>query len=250
MGLFSKRQRTAVPATVIGMLGAYGQAVLDSRRSGHPVTDPRFGWDNFVGPVNMAMLGDDREQVIQDLYNAAVAASDRDHAIFGAYRLLAEFDGALADQRFFKLCDASLDYMHSLGFSSGHLTGYESQRWVEVHGELRSSFDGIVEVAVPSNADAPAVKPLDSGESRMIALTRPLPEGNAFYAEHRADGSYIVFSERRKSNEDPTRARYDETSLGTFADLRDLLRAVGNMFGTRPYWVDEDLEPYFPSRRT
>jgi hypothetical protein len=249
MTLFAKRRRTVVPASVIDMLAAYGQAVINARRLGQPVSDPRFGWDNFVGVVHMTMLGDDRDQVIQELYQAAVTAPSRNQAIFGAYRLLAEFDGALDDQRFWQLCDASLEYMRSMRFSSGHLTGYEAERWRTVHGELRSSFDGIVDVAVPSQENAPIAKPLGLGESRIIALTAPPPDGNAFYAEHRYDGSYVVFSERPRSSDDPTRARYDETYLGTFKDLPGLFRAVGDMFGTSPYWADEDLAPYFPSRR-
>jgi len=197
----------------------------------------------------MAMLGDDRDRVIQELYQAAVMAPNRNQAIFGAYRLLAEFNGTLTDQRFLELCDTSLEYTRSMKFSSGHLTGYEADRWIAVHGELRSSFDKIVEVAVPGRENAPITKPLDVGESRVIARTAPPPDGNTFHAEHRYDGCYIVFSERPRNSDDTTRTRCDETYLGTFKDLPDLFRAVGNMFGVTPYWADEDLEPYFPSRR-
>jgi hypothetical protein len=249
MALFSKRPRTVVPASVTGMLAPYGQAEIDARRVGRPVTDPRFGWDNFVGPVHMAMLGDDRGQVIQELYEAALAAPGSKQAIFGAYRLIAEFDGALDDQRFLELCDLSLEHLRSLQLSSGSLTGYEAQRWIATHGDLRSSFDGIVQVTVPSQENAPAVKPLGLGESRLIALTAPLPTGNAFFAERRPDGTYVISSERPRSSEDPTRERSEETYMGMFADLRDLFRAVGYMFGTHPYWADDDLNPYFPSRR-
>jgi hypothetical protein len=259
MSLFSKRPRSVVPPSVIGMLEAYGQAAIDARRHGAPVDDTRFGWDNFMGPVHMAMLGNDRDQVIQEIYEAAwgtaapgttargTTVSER--RVFGAYRLLAEFDGGLADQRFLELCDISLEYMHSMRFSSGHLTGYERDRWVATHGEVRSSFDGIVDVAVPSREDLPIARPLGLGESRLIALTAPLPSGNAFYAEHRSDGSYAVFSERPRSSDDPTRVRCDETFLGTIKDLPDLFRAVGDMFGTPPFWADDDLQPYFPARR-
>lgn len=62
-------------------------------------------------------------------------------ATVGAYRLLAEFDGDLRDERFVALQDAYLNLMRDMGFSSMHLTGYESSRWIETHGDLRSSFD-------------------------------------------------------------------------------------------------------------
>jgi hypothetical protein len=195
------------------------------------------------------MINGNLDQVIRELCDAAQAAPDRGLAIYGAYRLLSDFDAALADPRFVQLRDASLEYMRSLGFSSGHLNMYEVNRWIVTHGDLRTSFDGIVDVAGPSPRAAPDSKQLSLGESRLIALTAPMPEGNAFYAEHRADGSYILFSERPRSSDDPTRERYDETDLGTFTSLPDLLRAVGTMFGTRPYWADDDLDPYFPGRR-
>lgn len=248
MSLFSKRQRAVVPANVTAELASYGQAMIDSRRTARPMSDPRFQWD-WSGPVVMALTGENKDGVIGELYRAAIGARQRDQATFGAYSLLADFDGDLADQRFLELRDASLEYLRSLGLSSGHLNRYEADRWIATHGDLRSSFDRIVEVAVPSAGNAPEAKPLGPGESRMIALTAPLPDGNAFYAEHRLDGTYIVFSERPHSSDDPTRVRCDESHLGSFNELPDLLRAVGDMFGTPCYWSDDDLDPYFPRQR-
>jgi hypothetical protein len=200
----------------------------------------------------MALRDERRDLAIKELYTAALTASDADRSVvtFGAYRLLAEYDGQLDDPRFWELCDASLDYMHSLRFSSGNLTGYEAQRWIAVHGELHSSFDGIVEVAVPDPDDAPPVDELGPGTNKLLALTAPLPEGNAFYAERGIDGTYVIFSERLKSSDDSTRMRYNESFLGSFTTMPDLLRALGQMFGTRPYWADADVDPYFPSRWT
>jgi len=199
----------------------------------------------------MALNSAQRDAAIQELYAAVSTSSDADRSLvtFGAYRLLAEYDGQLDDPRFWELCDTSLDYMHSRGFSSGHLTGYEAQRWITVHGDLRSSFDGIVDAAVPEPADAPSADDIDPGTNKLLALTAPLPEGNAFYAERGVDGSYIIFSERQKSSDDPTRTRCDESYLGSFVTMPDLLRALGQMFGTRPYWADTNVDPYFPSRR-
>lgn len=250
MGFFSKRQRAVVPPQVISMLGEFGQASLAARGAGRPVDDPRFGWE-YMSDTMMALGGEGRDAVIEELYAATLSASDVDRSLvtFGGYRLLAEYDGQLDDPRFWELCDASLDYMHSLGFSSGHLTGYEAQRWIAVHGDLRTSFDGIIDVTVPEPASAPAADELDPGTSKLLALTAPLPEGNAFYAERGLNGTYVIFSERQKSGDDPTRIRCDEDYLGSFTTLPDLLRALGQMFGTRPYWADPDVDPYFPSRR-
>ncbi len=251
MGLFSKRQRAVIPPQVIGLLGEFGQASIAARAAGRPVDDPRFGWE-YMSDTMMALGGEHRREVIQELYAAASTSSeaDRDLVTFGAYRLLAEYDGQLDDPRFWELCDTSLDYMRSRRFSSGHLTGYEAQRWVAVHGELRSSFDGIVETPVPGPDIAPPVEELGTGTNKLLALTAPLPEGNAFYAERGNDGTYVIFSERQKDSDDLTRVRCEESYLGSFGSLPNLLRAIGQMFGTKPYWADPDLDPYFPSRRT
>jgi hypothetical protein len=250
VGLFSKRQRAVIPPQVIGSLGAFGQASLGARAAGRQVDDPRFGW-GYMSDTMMALGDGRRDAAIQELYAAVTTASDAEQELvtFGAYRLLAEYDGQLDDPRFWELCDASLGSMHSPGFSSGHLTGYEAQRWIAVHGDLRSSFDGIVDVAVPEPADAPLVGEPDPGVTKLVVPTAPLPEGNAFYAERGLDGQYVIFSERQKDSDDPTLVRCDEGDLGSFATMPDLLRALGQMFGTRPYWAEADVDPYFPSRR-
>jgi hypothetical protein len=250
VGIFSKRQRAVIPPQVIGMLGEFGQASVAARAAGRPVDDPRFGWE-YMSDTMMALGDERRDAAIEEVYTAASTASDEDRSLvtFGAYRLLAEYDGQLDDPQFWELCDASLDYLHSRGFSSGQLTGYEAQRWIAVHGDLRSSFDRIVEVDVPSADTAGPLPELAVGEDKLLALTEPLPVGNAFYAERQTEDLYIIFSERNRSADDPTRQRYDETNLGTFSSMRDLYFALGHMFGTRPYWADDSVDPYFPARR-
>ena len=249
MGLFQRRPKTSVPGEILALLPAYGAAVLSACAAGQPVTDPRFDWGSFMGPVHMELMMGDRDRAISELYDAAVSAEDKEMAVVGAYRLLAEFNPELDDPRFLALYDEALERMRAAGLSSGHLTRFEADRWIEVHGDLHSSFDGIVEVEVPDPDHAPQAKPLEAGASRLFALTEPLPRGNAFFAEHRPDGTYLVYSERPRSADDPTRARCDEDYHGTFQSLEGLLRALAEMFGTPPYWSDPDLEPYFPRRR-
>lgn len=249
MGLFQRRPKTTVPKEVLELLPAYGAAVLAARGAGQPVTDPRFDWGRFQAPVLTQLTTGNRDRVIEELYDAALNAGDRGLATVGAYRLIAEFDPKLADRRFLSLYDDALEHMRAAGFSSGHLTRYEADRWIAVHGDLHSSFDGIFEVEVPEAEELPPARPLEMGASRMFALTAPLPEGNAFFAEHRPDGTYAIYSERRRSADDPSRGRYEEDDLGTFDSLAGVLRAMGGMFGTPPHWSDEDLLPYFPRRR-
>jgi hypothetical protein len=115
MGRFRKQPRTLVPADTLNSLAAYGEVVLDARRAGRPVTDPRFDCGPFLGPVQMTMINGDRDRVIEELYEAAINAPDRDRATVGAYRVLAEFSPTMEDHRFLRLCDASLDHMGSAG---------------------------------------------------------------------------------------------------------------------------------------
>ena len=80
MSLFSKRQRAVVPANVTAELASYGQAMIDSRRTARPMSDPRFQWD-WSGPVVMALTGESKDGVIGELYRAATGARQRDQAI-------------------------------------------------------------------------------------------------------------------------------------------------------------------------
>jgi hypothetical protein len=257
--MFSKRKRTVLSAATLDKLVEYGHVVLDARRTGRPVTDPRFDWTNFLGPIHMAMSTSDKDAIVDELFEAASSAGQRDLATLGAYRVLAEFSH-MDDRRYLQLCDASLDYLRSAGLSSNQLTGYEAQRWTETHGDLRLSFDRLFEVSVPSPIEAPPVKQLARGETRMLTLTGPLPGGNAFFAEHRPEGGYIVFLEGPQSvlNHAPglrllswsERVREDQISMGVFDSLPALLRDLGHRLGIPPYWADDDLEPYFPQRRS
>ena len=177
MSLFQRRPKCLiVPGEILALLPAYGDAVLSARAAGQPVTDPRFDWSAFIGPVHTPLMLDDRGQVIGELYDAAVNAENREKATVGAYSLLAEFNPELEDPRFLGLYDDALEYMHAAGFSSGHLTRFEADRWIATHGDLRSSFDGIVEVQVPDPAVLPSVKPLEAGGSRDARAHRATAE--------------------------------------------------------------------------
>ena len=77
MELFNRRagaeRAGVVPASMIMSLPDYGRAVIADKRSHAPVTDPRFGWD-WLSQAILAMNGPQRDQVIQELYDAAVSA--------------------------------------------------------------------------------------------------------------------------------------------------------------------------------
>jgi hypothetical protein len=251
MGLFNRRagagRAGVVPASMIMSLADYGRAVIAAKRSHAPVTDLRFGWD-WLSQAILPMNGPQRDQVIQELYDAAVSAGDRQMATVGAYRVLCEWDSNLQDQRFAELRDAYLHLLHQMRFTSSHLTGYESQRWIELYGELRHSFDQIVDVTVDP-ATLPPVAELTPGESKLLLRMGPQSQDNEFYGERRADGLYGFYCIGIKDSDDPTKVRYDWPDIIPCATMQELLVQVGRRFGTRPYWTDAVLEPYFTGRR-
>jgi hypothetical protein len=79
--------------------------------------------------------------------------------MYGAYRPLSDLGAALTEPRFVQLRDTSLEYMRLLGLSSGHLNTYEANRWVEMHGDRRTSFDGIVDVVLTCPRPRPTSRP-------------------------------------------------------------------------------------------
>jgi hypothetical protein len=250
MGLFSRNKastsKSVLPEAITLHLSEYARETL--RRRGGAHMDSRFGWD-YVGSVINGVGGPDREAIIAQLWDAGSNATDPLITI-GAYELLNEGASPEQDERFLALRDSTLDYLHDHKYSSGYLSRDEADRWIVTHGDLRTSFDGIVERAIPSPASLPALPELAVGESQLLALTAPLPDGNAFYAERRDESTYVIYSERNRSDDDPTRQRYDEDYLGAFSSLQALCITFGEHFGIRPWWTDDWVDPYFPFQRS
>lgn len=256
MGLFSRNRggadraadNQAVPPQVLSSLADFGEAAIAARVNGGSITDSRFSWNDFIAPVRSA-FGVDPEGVLRDIHDATDGVPRAELAACGGYLLLAECDPELPDARFLAMQDAFLDHIRSLKLSSGHLNRYEADRWIAIHGDLRTSFDGIYEVTTPAAGQDLGHKPLEPGKSRILARMGPGEDDNRFFAERLAAGGYLVYSERIWSADDPTMKRCEESQLGTFDSLPELLKALGRMFGTPTYWADEDLMPYFPARR-
>ena len=256
MGLFSRSRRGGSTRPLVAphvpvLLAEFGGAELEARGRGRNVEDPRFSWDTFHRHVCIPMTEEPlRDRVIQEIYAAAQASPEPELATMGGYLVLAEFDFHMRNPRYLEMLDASLRLMRSRGFSSGHLRRYEADRWIETHGDLRTSFDGLVDVLPPEPDAAPETKTLGLGESRMLAKLGPGELDNQFHAERRNDGSYIVYSLRRRDADAYTIERYSEDQIGAFSSLPELLRALGDYLQSPTFWADDDLAPYFPTRRS
>lgn len=244
MGWFSKRSSTAVPADVLNQLMAFGQASWEAKVSGRPVSDPRFSWETFVAKA-AEVLRANPSQAIGEIHTAT--RGDQ-FAQFGGYSLIAEFDPSTADARYLEMMDASLQMMFDRSLSSGHLNRYEADRWIATHGDLRTSFDRIVEIAPPPPEHAAGVT-LGPGETLMVATMGPDALDNQFWIEHTSVGTYVAFSMRLWEAGDATLTRCTEDSVGSWETFGGVLQSLGGYLGTRPFWAHDQLDPYITQRR-
>jgi len=243
MGWFSKRSKTLVPREVLDQLGPFGRAAWESKVSSRPITDPRFDWTNFFSKVLPAY----QSNLTKAIAEIHAAAGDDPFAKYGGYRLVAEFEPATKDPRYLEMMDACLQMMYERGLSSGHMTGFEQERWVETHGDIRTSFDRIVEVNPPESRTVSVN--ITVGHSLMVAKMGPNPLDNEFWIERIDDNSYRVFSMRQWDSDAVTLTRSEEESIGTSNSADGILRKLANYLGLPSYWSHEELQSYFPVRR-
>lgn len=244
MPWFSKRNRPPlVPDVVLSQLRALGASTLEARVEGRPIDDPRFGWDNFFSLFLPAYQIDPVEAIVE----LHVAAGDDLLARFGGSRVVAEFDGSRKDPLYLEMIDGGLQLMYERGLSSGHLTGYEADRWIATHGELRASFDRIEDVVVPDYRATQLY--LDLGESLMVAKMGPSEFDNEFYVERIDENSFGAFSMREKESGDGRLIRCEEPEIQSENRVEGVLKALGAHLRRAPYWSHDELKAYFPERR-
>lgn len=240
----SKRSRSGIPTQALATLSAYGRVSFEARAAGHSVSDPRFSWDGFFGPAKSAFDADPIG-AIEDLSRAA---GDDPYARFGAHSLILEIASDCEHPRCIELTDHALRLMHDAGLSSGHLTRGEADRWIATHGDLRSSFDHIVDMPPPSADRAPALA-LEPGQRVVVATMGPGAIDNQFWIERTGDGSYGVFSMRPPDSAATTLSRYNEGTIGRSDTIDGVLRRLGAYLRSPTYWAHESLVPYFTERR-
>jgi hypothetical protein len=244
MGWFSKRSSTLVPAEVLEQLGAFGQVSWDAMVAGRPPDDPRFGWQSFFSKAQSAF----RENLARSVAEVDSAAGDDAIARFGGYRLIAEFEPHNQEPVFLDMMDGALQSMFTRGLSSGHMSRFEADRWIAVHGDLRTSFDRIVDV-IPPDPDHTVSVEMNPGDALMVAVMGPGALDNQFWIELGNAGSYGAFSMRKWESDDVTLTRCSEDDVGQWESVDGVLRGLGSMLRTQPYWAHEQLDPYFTERR-
>jgi hypothetical protein len=208
------------------------------------MTDPRYTWEGFFALAMPALRSDPSSAI------AAIraAAGDDPLAQVGGYSLIAELDPTVTDAGYVAMMDTTLRVMFDQGFSSGHMNRYEADRWIELHGDLRTSFDRIVEIPVPP-PDHSAGLELAPGETLMLAIIGPELFANQLWIERAANGTYQAFSMREYETGDGTLTRCEEPSIEAGDTPEVVLRSTGAYLGSAPFWAHDALVPYFTERR-
>jgi hypothetical protein len=244
VGWFSKRNSSGlVPGDVLNQLSAFGHASLDAKARGQLLTDPRYDWSNFFSRFLDAYQANLTEAIAE----IHASAGGDPYAMYGGYLLVAEFEPASQDALYLEMMDAGLKLKYELKLSSAYLTGFEADRWIATHGDLRTSFDRIVEVAAPEHHTASV--DLSLGESLVVARMGPDPLDNQFCIERCGASTFGAFSMRKRDSDAVTLIRCEEPTIPESDSADGVLRSLGLYLRLRPYWAHEQLEPFFPERR-
>jgi hypothetical protein len=244
MPWFSNRSSAGlVPSDMLKQLSAFGRASLDAKVRSQPLTDPRYDWTNFFS----RMLPAYQANLTRAIAEIHAAAGGDPYAMYGGYRIVAEFESAVEDPLYLDMMDAGLNLMYDMKLSSGHLTRYEADRWITTHGDLRTSFDRIVDVAPPEHHAARIN--LVPGESLMVAAMGPDPLDNQFHIERLGQNAFGAFSMRKRDSDAVTLARCEEPTISQSDTAEGVLASLGQYLRLRPYWAHEELGPFFPEHR-
>ncbi|MHB8290265.1 MAG: hypothetical protein ACYDEY_13745 [Acidimicrobiales bacterium] len=270
MTLFKKRKPTSlVPRDVLGLLESYGKYAYDSLNQRAAGMDPRFvdwsnitmsgvlasrsaagmdprfvDWSNFMFKVFGAWKID-ATGTIAEIHSSTLG---NQYARFGGYKALMDIGGDMRDPLFLELMDEWINMVRARNLSSGYLTGYESKRWIELHGDLRTTFDRIVEVETPCEPLQVGIE-LKPGQSIMVAKLGPDRLDNEFYIERIDSGTYGAYSMRPHDSDATELSRSEEEFIPKADSLGAVLKSIGQMFRLPTYWSHDDLKPYFTERR-
>lgn len=232
-----ERTGTLLPAASLQALATYG---LNHFNGIDPDTAATV--EMFFTP-GMEAANKAPERLVSEICEAA--SDSGGWALVGGVRLLMELDlvrRCSADPQFLALLDGALRFMQSQGAPSGALRPFESDRWIETQGSLRT-FIGYDLAEMPPPGDEPALTDLQVGDFWKVVQLGAQPNSNMIYVERREADLYFAVTQAPRSDEDPERVMWDWFSEGT---LLELLRELGERMVTPPYWAHEDLLPYFP----
>lgn len=247
MGFLSRISGNREPDLRVNDLDEFGRLEYEASR-GQRVgpEEGQLKWERWVQPV-MAAYQSDPETTVDRVHGAAMSQGGM--ALYGGHRLISEIDPECRNPKYLELLDGALEMLKDKGHSSGILNRYEADRWIQTHGDLRYSFDGIVEVAPPPTGSRPPVADLVNGESRLVAIMGPEHDANRLFVERNEGGTYVVMIEAPQSADDPTRSKGPWPGVSG-SSMEEILVRLGAELQLSTYWAHDDLQPYFTATRT
>lgn len=230
-----------LPPDIVPLMDIYGRSKFDIRGTGVAQgLDTSRAW--MLEPDLYPVAQADPDTFVTALATATLPVGG--WTVFGAARLIRELLGheyshPAADE----IREAGLQWLRDNGVPAAlFVAPVDWEFWLE-HG-------GKMEPWLPLRAsyhpeDAPITE-LQAGELRRVARHTSHPDSNEVYVRRNGDRDYVVVVDAPRSDEDPSRSRFETMHAET---LRDVYKEMGAGLQMLPYWCDSELEPFIPYGR-
>jgi len=233
------RGTPALPENIVSMMEVAGRFEFDPQEA---TIDAGWVWHHLKRPL-LEMARADPEAFLTSLAAAVVPVGG--WAVFGAARTLydvSNIDLALKHPAGREILTASLQFLRDHGVPNNRLTGYEWRFWVDNKGAVEQWLP----VRPAPSLDQAPITEFEPGEVRRVAQLTEDFNSNVLYVRCDESGEYAAVVDRKWSEEEPRRARND----WIMSDAIDVLyRKIAEALQVPPYWVDPELEAYFPYPR-
>lgn len=228
------RRPNRLPADIVAKMETFGRFEFDPVGSGF---DAGYIWTQLVAPLLPAAQADSAG-FLRELAGAVLPVGG--WAVYGGSHLVKELlSGDLDDPSYHAMMAASLDFLRELGVPNLRLNGYESLFWSQHKGRTEPWL------AARPRPNNPVLTELGEREERRIAQLES-GESNDIYVRRTPGGGFEAIIEGRRSDEDPTRVRWDWKKAPS---LYELYRDVAEALQVPSFWCHPELEPFFPYPR-
>lgn len=235
MPFLGKRNPSELPADIVSMMETFGRFEFDPQESG---IDAAYVWDSLQAPL-LPLTQTDPDAFVTSLAEAVIPVGG--WAAYGAARTVMNLlDGKLDHPSYHAILQASLQFLRDNGVPNNRLNGYEWQFWLDHEGRTEPWL-----VGRPAPEQG-SVSELQPGELRRIAQVTADAESNVICVRHGDEQGYVAVIDSVRSSDDQQRVQTVWLGAGT---LHDLYVRIGESLQVPPYWVDAELEPYFPLSR-
>jgi hypothetical protein len=227
MGLFGKKNKSSLlPADIVPLMAKYGQARWN------------LEYDGFKpGPFDeelQKLPPDAQRSWVVALSEAVVPVGG--WAAYGAEETVMKALGHPVDLPAYRaILDCALDFQRSVGVWESQLSINEKVYWDKQHGDE----PWLIPRKSPARETTP-ITALPVGQERKVAVMTKVPDSNEVYASHPETSKYVAIVERGADRE---RVRLEAATAGS---LYDLYWKVSQGMTAPNYWVDPELEPFFP----